>query len=189
MLERQVIKLLKPETELELQLIQLPELYVGLLWGEPRFGHPEGQVIYHIQEIYANIDQLHHLTTDMRAQLRVVALTHDSFKYQEEKSVPRNWEMHHGSIAMRKTASLIGDQVTRDLIELHDEAYYCWRQWRNLSTDDIKPRYTVETLLQRVEPFLIPYMLFFRCDTLTGDKNPAPLKWFEEVIAELNHTR
>jgi hypothetical protein len=29
------------------------------------------------------------------------------------------------------------------------------------------------------------YMLFFRIDTLTGDKNPAPLIWFEDAVAEL----
>jgi len=26
------------------------------------------------------------------------------------------------------------------------------------------------------------YYLFFKCDTATGDKNPAPLMWFEETM-------
>ena len=26
------------------------------------------------------------------------------------------------------------------------------------------------------------YYLFFKCDTSTGDKNPAPMKWFEKTM-------
>jgi hypothetical protein len=178
----QVIKMLKPENELELQLIQLPELYRGLLWGEPRFGHPEGKVLLHVLEIYGNINQLLHISDTLRRDLRIIALVHDAFKYQEDKGSPRNWNMHHGAIARRAVQHIIQDQDVLDIIELHDEAYYCWRGSRRLANDDIEPRFTLDTLLKRIQPFLITYMLFFRCDTLTGDKNPAPLKWFEDSI-------
>jgi hypothetical protein len=182
----QVIELLKPENELELKLIQLPELYRGLLWGEPRFGHPEGKVLFHVLEIYRNINQLLHIDAALRHDLRIIALVHDAFKYQEDKGSPRNWYMHHGSIARRAVEGIIQDTALLDIIELHDEAYYCWRGSRRLANDDIQPRFTFETLMDRLQPFLVTYMLFFRCDTLTGDKNPAPLKWFEDAVAELS---
>lgn len=180
----QLTRLLKPESKLERQTLQLPELQAGLSWGEPRFGHPEGKVAYHVLEIYENINQLKNVDDSLREQLRLIALTHDSFKHLEVKSTPRNWAMHHGAIARRAVQSTITDQIVLDIIEFHDEAYYCWRGARRLVNDDIVPRFTLETLLERIHPYLIPYMLFFRCDTLTGDKNPAPLKWFEDAVAE-----
>ena len=50
--------LLKPETDIENQLINDPDFKEGLFWGKPRYGHPEGKVIYHIAEVLKNIDQL-----------------------------------------------------------------------------------------------------------------------------------
>ena len=181
---KQISQLLVPETSLERHLLSQPELVEGLSWGEPRFGHPEGKVYLHVKEIYANIDQLHDLSTKTRSQLRLVALIHDGFKFREVKSSPRNWDMHHASIARRFAEQHIDDPMLLSLVELHDEAYYCWRAVRRLANDDIEARYTVESLLQKVEPFLMEYMLFFRCDTLTGDKNPAPLNWFEDTVGE-----
>jgi hypothetical protein len=38
----------------------------------------------------------------------------------------------------------------------------------------------LEELLRRVGGFIQLYYLFFKCDTQTGDKNQASLKWFEQ---------
>jgi hypothetical protein len=185
MTSAQIKKLLKPESELESKLLLLPELQSGLLWGEPRFGHPEGKVVYHVEEIFSNIDQLNNLPAALRAQLRIIAIVHDAFKHLEVKSHPRNWDLHHGTLARKATEHLLDDAQIQDIIELHDEAYYCWRGYRQLAHDDIQPRYTLDSLVTRIEPFLMEYMLFFRIDTLTGDKNPAPLIWFEDAVTEL----
>ena len=39
---------LKPETDIEHKLINHPDFMKGLFWGQPRYGHPEGKIIYHI---------------------------------------------------------------------------------------------------------------------------------------------
>jgi hypothetical protein len=185
MTQAQVISLLKPENAFESHLVQLPELYKGLLWGEPRFGHPEGKVVYHVKEVFGNIDRLADLTMEQRANLRAIAIAHDAFKHLEEKGNPRNWYMHHGAISRRYLEAHTENTTILDIIELHDEAYYCWRGARKLVNDEIVPRYSLESLVDRVKPFLLEYMLFFRCDTMTGDKNLAPLKWFEDAVADL----
>lgn len=51
-----LIRLIKPETELERELLHTPEFQVGMCWGEPRFGHPEGKVGLHVREVLDNID-------------------------------------------------------------------------------------------------------------------------------------
>ena len=43
-----ILNILRPETELELVLLSQPEMQTGLKWGVPRFGHPEGMVVYHV---------------------------------------------------------------------------------------------------------------------------------------------
>ena len=57
--ERDILDILQPETDMELTLVSHPEVIQGLLWGEPRYGHPEGKVLYHIPEIFNNIDSVY----------------------------------------------------------------------------------------------------------------------------------
>ncbi|MBN8527534.1 MAG: hypothetical protein J0M02_19550, partial [Planctomycetes bacterium] len=40
----------------------------------------------------------------------------------------------------------------------------------------------LESLLERMNYCLQLYYLFFKCDTQSGDKTQAPLKWFEKTI-------
>ena len=54
MTEQDILDLLQPETELERRLILHPTIREGLQWGEPRYGHPEGKVVYHIADIFEN---------------------------------------------------------------------------------------------------------------------------------------
>ena len=78
--QQHVIDLLRPETALEVSLIEHPDFFEGLFWGKPRFGHPEGQVLYHIREVLDNIELLE-ISSQDRAILRVVTFVHDTFKY------------------------------------------------------------------------------------------------------------
>ena len=74
----------------------------------PRYGHPEGEIYKHIHEVLENIDCLD-LDTLSRECLRAVAFAHDTFKYIEDKSFPRDWSKHH-SIYARKF--LDGDAIS-----------------------------------------------------------------------------
>jgi len=76
--------LLRPETELERELLQQPEFQRGLHWGLPRFGHPEGKILYHIREVLDNVEKLD-ITADVRRQLRLITFVHDTFKNVEHK--------------------------------------------------------------------------------------------------------
>jgi HD domain len=180
--DEDILEMLKPETELEHFLIQQPALRAGLLWGEPRYGHPEGRVLFHIQEIFDNIDTiLPPLSIEDRQSLRLITLLHDSFKYKEDKSDPRDWSQHHSKLARRFAENFTTDERILEIIELHDDAYYCWRL-SALHHDEIKSDKRFDALMERVRPFLQLYYLFFKCDTTTGDKTQAPMKWFEKKV-------
>lgn len=171
---------LKPETDLERKLLRQPDFRQGLLWGVPRYGHPEGEIYKHVKEVLSNIDCLDIDALD-RQRLRLVAYAHDTFKYREDKSTPRDWSKHHSIYARNFLENFTDDPIVLDITELHDEAYYVWRTMY-LYHRPQKGAIRLQSLLDRVEENIQLYYLFFKCDTLTGDKNLAPLRWFEQHI-------
>ena len=178
-----ILNILRPETELELRLLGQPEIQTGLDWGVPRYGHPEGKVVFHVREIYENINKLD-IEEGLRSELRLVALLHDSFKYMEHKGNPRDWTRHHAVIARNFAQNFISSELVLDLIELHDEAYYCWRMI-HVTKDEDQGLERLNRLLNRIKLYVQEFYLFFKCDTCTGDKIAAPLLWWENNIKEI----
>ena len=168
---------IRPETALEGYLLEQPEVKRGMAWGVPRFGHPEGAVYRHVAEVLANVDRLADLTPRDRRDLRLVTILHDTFKYAEDKSEPRDWTRHHGVLARRFAEPLVPQRRVLELIEWHDEAYYCWRL-AALYKRPSRSRQRLDALLARFASDLPLYLRFFVCDTRTGDKNLAPIAWF-----------
>lgn len=183
--EGYIESLLKPETDLEKALISAPMFREGLLWGKPRYGHPEGKVLYHIQEVFSNIEKI---PTDSftRSQLRLIALVHDTFKYAEDKARGKNrdWSKHHAVIARKFMAEYTNDKALLDVIELHDEAYYCWRL-KMLYNKVEEGNARLEKFKAKIGKNIQLYYLFFKCDTKTGDKTQSPLYWFETNISDI----
>ncbi len=176
-------KELRPETALERQLLGIPAFRRGLFWGVPRYGHPEGEVYKHIKEVLANIDRLC-VSGRQREQLRLIAFVHDSFKYCEDKRRPRDWSKHHAVLARQFLEQYPSDPEVLSIVEWHDEAYYCWRTthlYRKPEAGELR----LQRLLRQIEGHRQLYYLFFKCDTLTGDKNKAPLRWFEAEIPDI----
>jgi hypothetical protein len=173
--------IVKPETALESKLLQLPEFQAGYDWGLPRFGHPEGKTGLHVREVLDNVERLE-VAGDSRELLRLVAIAHDTFKFRE--GPPGNRPIHHGLLARQFLEARVNDPVALDLIELHDEAFYIWR-WLALEKKEGPARQRFERLLQRLGGNLPLYCLFFKCDTETGDKIQAPLRWLRQQVAEV----
>lgn len=167
-----------PETDLEAFLLEQPEVRAGMAWGIPRYGHPEGEVYRHVREVLDNIDRLPDLDDVTRRDLRLVAILHDTWKYAEDKSEPRDWSQHHGRLARAFAKTYVHKARVLELIEWHDEAYYCWRL-DALYQRPSKARQRLDALLARFAGELNFYYRFFVCDTRTGDKNLAPIAWFE----------
>ncbi|PHI18775.1 hypothetical protein CEQ90_16100 [Lewinellaceae bacterium SD302] len=183
MTQEELTHLLQPETPLELAFLEDERFRTGLVWGTPRYGHPEGAIWRHIIEVNANIDRMR-LDVESRKKLRLVTWVHDTFKFCEDKSTPRDWSKHHGVYARNFLANYTDDALLLELVKLHDEAYYIWRLthlYQNLSEADRR----LNMLRQQMGDYWQLYYLFFKCDTCTGDKNPAPLDWFEENMDDI----
>ncbi|MCB9080977.1 MAG: hypothetical protein H6555_04620 [Lewinellaceae bacterium] len=180
-------EVLQPETELEQRLLLDPDFLTGLSWGMPRYGHPEGEVYKHVREVLDNIERLP-LEPAVRRQLRIITFVHDTFKYKEPKGYPRDWSRHHSILAREFLENYTDEKAVLDVTELHDEAYYCWRM-EFLYQQPQQGRERLDLLFERLGENRQLYYLFFKCDTSTGDKNPAPLRWFEHTIPDIEVLR
>lgn len=174
---------LKPENDLEASFLEDAEFCRGLQWGVPRFGHPEGSIMAHIVEVNANIDRLP-IDVETRAHLRIICWVHDTFKHIEDKGSPRDWTKHHAVYARKFLERYLSDSLLLNVVELHDDAYYAWRLTHLYHKPD-EGAERIEMIREKVGPYWQLFYLFFKCDTSTGDKNPAPLTWFENTMEDI----
>ena len=169
--------LLKPETPFEKQLLKSKDFRDGLFWGEPRFGHPEGKVVFHIREVLQNIDKI---TTDKKERelLRIIAFVHDTFKYLEDKSCPRDWSKHHAVLARNFVQKYIDTESILNIVESHDDVFHAW----NIAHqgNEAEALLKLNQLKEKLGDDLNLYYQFFLADTKTGDKIQAPVTWFEK---------
>ena len=173
-----------PETTQERAIIQHPEWQEGAMWGKPRYGHPEGKILYHIEEVLQNVEAIQPEAATRQA-LRFITLTHDNFKHKEHRGFPRDWSRHHAILARHFSEQFTDNQAILDVIELHDEAYYIWKmKCRIIRKSAVQQR--LDKLLLRLGNNLQLFYLFFKCDTQTGDKNQKSIEWFEATVKDID---
>lgn len=166
------------ETPLEHQIAADPDWRLGLEFGEPRPGHPEGAVKWHVADVLANVDRFYG-DSPLRESLRLIALVHDTFKHEVDESRARSGENHHAMRARRFAERHVADAALLDIIELHDEAYNAWQKGhRDRRWDKAEER--AARLIARLGSSLELYLAFFACDNATGDKRPDSLMWFRD---------
>lgn len=176
--------ILKPETDLEKRIVSDPDFIEGALFGKPRNGHPEGQVVYHIREVLDNVDKFS--TPENRTDLRLIAILHDTFKHKVDPTKPRSGMNHHAMIARKYAEKFIQiPEYLLDIIELHDEGYNSWQQGGRKG-DWYKAGVRAEALVGKLqtETRIDLYIAFYKCDNLTGDKEQENYEWFCKFLAE-----
>ena len=167
------------ETELEERIVRDPRWVAGASWGMPRPGHPEGEVALHIVEVLGNLDRQRLPACD-RVKLRLVALVHDTFKREVDRTSPRTGDNHHAVIARRFVERFTSDLDVLEVTELHDDAYNAWSAG-NRSGDWTSAMARAHRLIERLGPRLSLYLSFYRADNATGDKLTTPFQWFESL--------
>jgi hypothetical protein len=159
----------EPENDLERALVAEPELLEGLAWGRPRFGHPEARVGLHVAAILTRVGDY---PTPLRADLRFMALVHDSFKHAVRRGEAWSRDNDHAMLARRFSERFTDDERVLCAIELHDELFWIW----NNGGDDVEP------VLRRV-PDVELYFRFVELDATTEGKDPSLLWWIRHAIA------
>ena len=163
----------EPETELERRLADDPALCVGLAWGEPRPGHPEGSVAAHVADLIRTIDDDGE-TGERRRELRFLALVHDAFKNRVHEWLPKSGANHHAARARHFAARFTDDERLLATIEHHDRPYALWRKMKRKGQLDVD---AFERMLDHIpDPEL--FLRFVELDGSTEGKRPEPVRWF-----------
>jgi hypothetical protein len=171
------------ENDTERRIVTDDKWRRGAAWGVPRPGHPEGAVVHHVAEVLANVDR-YRASDDERPWMRLIALTHDSFKHLVDRSKPRVGENHHGMIARRFTERYSDDHEVLEIIELHDEAFNAYAMGARNAGRWGEAEQRANRLVERLGAALPMYRRFYRCDNETGSKSPESLAWFEGYCSD-----
>jgi hypothetical protein len=169
----------RPENPLETGVIGDPELLEGLAWGKPRKAHPEGRIGNHVADLLKQI-AADGETGERRAQLRFIALVHDSFKYRVKRWLPRTGENHHATRARRFAERFTDDERLLATIELHDGPYAIWRKLQRKGRLDED---RLEDLIRRVPDHAL-ILRFVEVDGASEAKDPEPIRWFRDELRE-----
>ena len=177
--------IIKPINGREQAICNDPEFIEGAMYGKPRGGHPEGAVIYHIQEVLANIDKFYGDDLD-RDELRVIAIIHDSFKHKVNQTMPKTGSNHHGWIAEKFAEKYCHNTAVLTVIQYHDDAYNAWQKGgRHGDWYQAKKRASNLINALEIEDALDLYVKFYKCDNLTGSKSQDNFYWFNELVEQL----
>ncbi len=153
-------------------------LLEGWAWGRPRSGHPEGSVGAHVAELLGTIDQEGEAGS-RREELRLLALLHDTLKFQVDHARRRTGENHHAMRARRFSEAYIDDERLLAVLELHDRPYGIWRQLRRTGVLDAE---LLDDLFERI-PDLDLFERFVELDGSTAGKDAEPLEWFRDQLS------
>jgi hypothetical protein len=168
-----------PENELEERLVADPELLAGLAWGKPREAHPEGAVGNHVADLLGVIDRDGE-AGQRRADLRFIALVHDSFKYRVRNWLPRQGRNHHASRARRFAARYTDDERLLGAIEFHDRPYHLWKRMKKRGELD---RDEFEQMLERISDHQL-FQRFIEVDGASEAKDPEPIRWLRSELEQ-----
>jgi hypothetical protein len=169
---------IEPETDVERRIVSDPEWIEGASWGTDMEGHPEDTVADHVEEVLGNVDRFG-FDDATRARLRLIALTHDTFKHGVRWWLP--WRNDHARLARAFAVKHVDDEGVLVVVEHHDDAYRAWRRASKDGRWDRAER-RAEALIDRLGEHLDLFRAFYRCDNATGTKSPDDRHWFEGIV-------
>ena len=168
----ELIEGFEPESDLERRLAEDPVMLEGWAWGKPREGHPEGTIGRHVAELLERIDEWGE-TGRRRAELRFLALVHDSLKNQVQEWRRRTGENHHAMRARRFAEAYTDDERLLSTLEWHDRPYQIWKRMRRTG----KPQDgALREMLDQIPDHDL-FGRFVELDGSTEGKNPEPIEW------------
>jgi hypothetical protein len=180
----ELAKLIETKGEDEVEIVADPRFQAGLSYGKPRPGHPEGKVVYHINEVLANIEE-RYPDGNLNISLRLIALVHDTFKYQVDRKKPKAGANHHGALAEAFAREYFSNEQILFVINQHDEAYNSWcKGYRDNRWDSARNRAN-RLIFQLIKRGCLDlYLTFYECDNATGNKDHENYRWFKESVLD-----
>jgi hypothetical protein len=144
-------------------------------YGEPRSGHPEGKVKYHIAELERKLEKLAPRITDEQYwKLKFLIHVHDTFKADATPDSPIASPASHASLARKFASEFTDDADLLNMIQFHDVNFALWKQFHTTGSYDIR---RFNKLLDTIHDWDL-FLMFLILDGSTQGKDPEKMKWF-----------
>lgn len=158
-----------------------PQYQNNIEYGEPRPGHPEGKIKYHIADLESNLEQLIHrgISPEQYWKLKFLIHVHDTFKAEAERDVPPLHPRSHATLAREYASRYIADPDLLNMIQFHDQNYYLWVD--HIENDSYDSE-VFQHLIHTVQDWDL-FLMFTIIDGRTRGKDISKLVWF---IKEVN---
>src|SRR5262245_32833033 len=94
-----------------------PRYLKNIEYGEPRSGHPEGKVKFHIAELEANLEKLAtRISEEQYWKLKFLIHVHDTFKAEAIPNSPIESPTSHASLAKEFASEFTDDPDLLNMI-------------------------------------------------------------------------
>ena len=155
-------------------------------YGEPRAGHPEGKVSYHITELEENLEKLapRGISEEQYWKLKFLIHVHDTFKADAIPDSPILRPNSHASLAKKFASEFTQDADLLNMIQFHDVNFALWKQFAATGFYDTA---RFSSLLETIMDWDI-FLLFLIIDGSTQGKDPAKIRWFITEVRKHNET-
>jgi hypothetical protein len=168
------------------KIMAAPRYLQNIEYGEPRAGHPEGKVRFHIAELEGNLENLvpRGISEEQYWKLKFLIHVHDTFKAEATPDVAIRNPKSHASLARKFASEFIVDEDLLNMIQLHDVNYALWKQFKATGSYDAK---RFENLLNTIQDWDL-FLMFLIIDGCTTGKDRSKLIWFLREVAKFKKT-
>ena len=157
------------------RIVSNPRYLKNIEYGEPRSGHPEGKVKFHIEELEMNLKKLTpRISDDQYWKLKFLIHVHDSFKADAVPDSPILSPNSHASLARKFASEFTEDDDLLNMIQFHDVNFSLWKQYAATGSYDMQ-RFT--DLLNAIKDWNL-FLMFLILDGCARGKDPNKLRWF-----------
>lgn len=169
------------------KIIADPRYQKNIEYGEPRSGHPEGKVKYHIAELEENLEKLaaRGISEEQYWKLKFLIHVHDTFKAEAAPDSPILSPNSHASLAKAFASEFIDDEDLLNMIQFHDVNFSLWKQFAAISSYDVR---RFENLLETIQDWDL-FLMFLILDGSTKGKDPKKIGWFINEVGKYIRTR
>ena len=163
-----------------------PRYQRNIEYGEPRSGHPEGKVKFHIADLEANLEILRErgMSEEDYWKLKFMIHVHDAFKAEAERHSPTLSARNHASLAKEYARQYTDDSDLLNMIQFHDENYKLWQEYSETGSYDVESFNNLLDVIKNWDLFL----LFIIIDGCTKGKDYSKLGWFINEVKKYKKT-
>ena len=156
-----------------------PRYLRNIEYGEPRSGHPEGKVKFHIAELQSNLEKLApRISEEQYWKLQFLIHVHDTFKADATPDSTIESPHSHSSLAKNFASEFTAEADLLAMIQFHDLNFALWKQFAATGSYDVK---RFSRLLDTIMDWDL-FLMFLIIDGCTQGKDPDKVRWF---IAEV----